>query len=281
MLKTRIVTAAVLIPVTLGALFWLSALAWGLVTLGVVVIAASEWANLAGLRRPAWLLFVAGTLAIAGVLLFGPAAGFGSTGGWPEVIPLFACGIATLFWLLVAPAWLAAGWRVESKLALALVGWLVLIAAWVALVQIQARSPGLLLALMAVVWIADTAAYFTGRAFGRRLLAPAISPGKTWEGVYGALAATALYALALLAFAPAADIVRPSSPLAVALWVALLLALTAVSIVGDLFESLLKRQRGVKDSGRILPGHGGVLDRIDALLAAMPAAALVVQYALR
>jgi phosphatidate cytidylyltransferase len=280
MLKTRIVTAAVLIALTLLALFWLSARAWGAVTLAVVVIAASEWANLAGYRRPAWLLFVAGTLAIAGVLLFAPASGFGSEHGWPEAIPLFVCGTATLFWLLVAPAWLAAGWRVESTLALALTGWLVLIAAWVALVQIQARSPGLLLALMAVVWIADTAAYFTGRAFGRRKLAPAISPGKTWEGVYGALAATAVYALALLAFAPAAE-ARTSSPLAVAGWVALLLALAAVSIVGDLFESLLKRQRGVKDSGRVLPGHGGVLDRIDALVAAMPAAALVVQYALR
>jgi phosphatidate cytidylyltransferase len=280
MLKQRIVTAAVLIPLTLVALFWLGARAWGAVTLAVVVVAASEWANLAGYRRPAWLLFVVGTLAIAGGLLFAPASGFGSEGGWPEAIPLFVCGTATLFWLLVAPAWLAAGWRVESKLALALTGWLVLIAAWVALVQIQARSPGLLLALMAVVWIADTAAYFTGRAFGRRPLAPAISPGKTWEGVYGALAATAVYALALLALAPEADS-RVSSPLAVALWVALLLALTAVSIVGDLFESLLKRQRGVKDSGRVLPGHGGVLDRIDALVAAMPAAALVVQYALR
>jgi phosphatidate cytidylyltransferase len=280
MLKTRIVTAAVLIPLTLVALFWLGARAWGAVTLAVVVVAASEWANLAGYRRPAWLLFVVGTLAIAGGLLFAPASGFGSEGGWPEAVPLFVCGTATLFWLLVAPAWLAAGWRVESKLALALTGWLVLIAAWVALVQIQARSPGLLLALMAVVWIADTAAYFTGRAFGRHPLAPSISPGKTWEGVYGALAATAVYALALLALAPEADS-RASSPLAVALWVALLLALTAVSIVGDLFESLLKRQRGVKDSGRVLPGHGGVLDRIDALVAAMPAAALVVQYALR
>jgi phosphatidate cytidylyltransferase len=281
MLKTRIVTAGVLLPLTLGALFWLGARDWGLVTLAVVVIAASEWANLAGYRRPAWLLFVAGTLAIAGLLLFAPASGFGSEGGWPAAIPLFVCGTATLFWLLVAPAWLAAGWRVESKLALALTGWLVLIAAWVALVQIQARSPGLLLALMAVVWIADTAAYFTGRAFGRHKLAPAISPGKTWEGVYGALCATAVYALALFAFAPATQTLRASSPVAVALWVALLLGLCAVSIVGDLFESLLKRQRGVKDSGRILPGHGGVLDRIDALIAAMPAAALVVQYALR
>ncbi len=225
-------------------------------------------------------MFVIGTIVIGGALLLAPGSGFGADGGWPETIPRFVCGTATLFWLLVVPAWLAAGWRVESKLALALAGWLVLIAAWVALVQIQARSPALLLALMGVVWIADTAAYFAGRAFGRHRLAPSISPGKTWEGVYGALAATAVYAVALLGFAPAAREGAISLAVAAA-WVALLLALTAVSIVGDLFESLLKRQRGVKDSGRILPGHGGVLDRIDALIAALPAAALIVQYVLR
>lgn len=281
MLKTRIVTAAVLIPLTLAGLFCLSPRAWGVVTLAVVAIAASEWAKLAGYRRPAWLLFVLGTIAIGGALLFAPGSGFAAAGGWPEAIPLFVCASATLFWFLVAPAWLSARWRVESKLLLAAIGWLVLLAAWVALVQIQTRSPALLLALMAVVWIADTAAYFAGRAFGRRRLAPAISPGKTWEGVYGALAAIVVYAIAWLGLAPAADGGQPASLAAAALWVALLLALAGVSIVGDLFESLLKRQRGVKDSGRVLPGHGGVLDRIDALLAAMPPAALIVQYVLR
>lgn len=281
MQKTRIVTAAVLIPLTLAALFWLSPRAWGVVTLAVVVVAASEWAHLAGYGRPVSLLFVASTIAIGGILLFAPGSGFAAEGGWPAVVPSVACGTATLFWLLVAPAWLSAGWRVESGLPLALIGWLVLIGAWVAMVQIQARSPRLLLALMAVVWVADTAAYFTGRAYGRRPLAPSISPGKTWEGVYGALSANAIYALVLLAFAPAFGVGRAGSLAAVAGWVALILGLTAVSIVGDLFESLLKRQRGIKDSGRVLPGHGGVLDRIDALLAAMPAAAIVVQYALQ
>src|SRR5271169_1333490 len=131
MLKTRIVTAAVLIPLTLAGLFGLGPRAWGVATLAVMAVAASEWANLAGYRRPAWLLFVAGTIAIAGALLFAPGSGFATDGGWPEAIPLLVCGSATLFWLLVAPAWLAAGWRVESKAALALLGWLVLIAAWV------------------------------------------------------------------------------------------------------------------------------------------------------
>jgi len=151
----------------------------------------------------------------------------------------------------------------------------VLIGAWVAIVQLQAYSPGLVLAAMALVWIADTAAYFTGRAFGRRKLAPHVSPGKTWEGVYGGLAAVALYALALVPLAAAGRFAGTVSPLAVILWVAGALALAALSVVGDLCESLLKRQAGVKDSGRLLPGHGGVLDRIDALLAAMPPAALL------
>ena len=162
-----------------------------------------------------------------------------------------------------------------SALPLAVAGWIVLIGAWVAIVQLQARSPWLVLAAMAIVWIADTAAYFAGRAFGRRKLAPQISPGKTWEGVYGGLAAVALYALALVPLAASGGFAGTVSPLAVIAWVGCALALAALSVVGDLCESLLKRQAGVKDSGRLLPGHGGILDRVDALLAAMPAAALL------
>jgi phosphatidate cytidylyltransferase len=281
MLGTRILTAVVLIPSTLAALFWLPPRGWGVVALGIVVIAAMEWADLAAYPKVTWALFVAVTAVIGLTLLFVPAGGFAAQGGWPAEIPLAVCGTATLFWVLFAPAWLASGWQPESKLFLAATGWLILIATWVAVVQIQARSPGLLLALMAIVWIADTFAYFTGRAFGKRKLAPEISPGKTWEGVYGALLATGLYALGLLWFAPHAGFSSAQSLTGVTGWLAVVLALTALSIVGDLFESQLKRHRGVKDSGRILPGHGGVLDRIDALLAAMPAAALVVQYAIR
>jgi phosphatidate cytidylyltransferase len=280
MLRTRILTAAVLVPLTLAGLFWLSPRAWGVVTLALIVVAAAEWADLAAYPKATGWLFVAMTCLIGLDLLFVPASGFAPDGGWPGAIPAIVCGSATVFWALLAPAWLAAGRRVESKLVLAVTGWLILIATWIAVVQIQARSPGLLLAFMAIVWIADTAAYFSGRAFGRRKLAPAISPGKTWEGVYGALLATGLYALALLWLAPGAGYARAESLGALAGWLALVLGLTALSIVGDLFESQLKRQRGVKDSGRLLPGHGGVLDRIDALLAAMPAAALIVQYAI-
>lgn len=281
MLKTRIITALVLIPLTLAALFGLPPRAWGAVTLAVVVVAATEWAELAALKRRGWLLFVGATLFTGCVLLLDPAAGFNAAQGWPDPMVSWICGAATIFWLLVAPAWLASGRNPSSKAIVAITGWLVLIATWMAVVALQTRSPGLLLALMAIVWIADTAAYFVGRRFGRRKLAPSISPGKTWEGVYGALAAVAAYALLLLPFAAAAGYSRPVDASAAAIWVALALLLTGLSIVGDLFESHLKRQRGVKDSGAVLPGHGGVLDRIDALTAAMPPAALIAQHILR
>jgi phosphatidate cytidylyltransferase len=272
MLVTRILTALALVAAVLAALFLLPSPAWGAVTLGGVAVAAGEWANLAGYGRPAWLLFVTGVLLIGLNLLFSPLAGFAR--GWPDGVVLAVCGPATVFWILFVPAWLRGQWRPRSPLVLAIVGWLVLVAAWVAIVELQARSPWLALAAMALVWVADIAAYFAGRAFGRHKLAPAISPGKTWEGVYGALTAVALYAVALVPFASRAGYRGEISAVAVGAWLLLALALAALSIAGDLFESLQKRQAGVKDSGTLLPGHGGVLDRIDALLPALPLAAL-------
>jgi phosphatidate cytidylyltransferase len=130
---------------------------------------------------------------------------------------------------------------------------------------------------MAIVWIADTAAYFTGRKFGRRKLAPEVSPGKSWEGVYGAWVAVAVYAALLVPFADDAGFRFAVTAPAIAAWIAFAVALASVSVIGDLFESLLKRHAGVKDSGSVLPGHGGVLDRTDALLAAMPIAAIAAQ----
>ena len=278
MLGTRILTAVILIPLVLAALFLLAPLGWGTVSLVVVGIAASEWAHLAGYARSAQTLFVAATLAIGVAVLALLAAGDESR--WTDVV-LATCGAATVFWVIVAPPWLAFRWKPASGIALAIVGWVALTGAWVALVALQARSPWLVLAAMAIVWIADTAAYFTGRAFGKHKLAPHVSPGKTWEGVYGALAAVAIYALALTPFAEAAGRSGALTPLAVGIWVACALALAALSVEGDLFESLLKRNADMKDSGRILPGHGGILDRIDALLAAMPAAALLAYACLR
>jgi len=272
MLATRVLTAVVLVPLVLAALFLLPPAGWGAVSLGAIVIASGEWANLSGYRKPAWLMFVAGTLAIGCWLLFATPAGFDR--GWPDAVVLAACGGATLFWVMVAPSWLHYRWRPASAFPLAVVGWMVLIGAWVAVVELQARSPWLVLAAMAIVWIADTAAYFAGRAFGRRKLAPEISPGKTWEGVYGALAAVTVYALALAPLAAAAGFSGATTPIVIFVWVVFALVLACLSVAGDLFESLLKRQAGVKDSGRLLPGHGGILDRIDALLAAMPPAAV-------
>jgi phosphatidate cytidylyltransferase len=272
MLLTRVLTALVLVPAVLAALFLLPARGWGAAALAVIVVAAVEWANLAGFRRGLRWLFVGGTLAIGIVLMSGGLAD--DARGWPDVVVVAVCGVATLFWLLIAPRWLAAPRTAHPGAAMAVAGWVVLIGAWVAVVELQARSPWLVLAAMAIVWIADTAAYFAGRAFGRRKLAPAISPGKTWEGVYGALAAVGLYAAILVPQAGAAGYAGPVSPLAIAAWLAFALAVAALSVIGDLFESLLKRQAGVKDSGRILPGHGGILDRTDALLAAMPPVAL-------
>jgi phosphatidate cytidylyltransferase len=280
-MRTRILTALVLVPLTIAALFLLPPLEWGALTLIVVVVASSEWAALAGYRKGAGLLVVSGMALIGCGMLFTRWAGFDGHDGWPEALVLWICGAATLFWVAIAPAWLYFRWRIESRLISTLVGWLALIATWVSVVQLQSRSPALLLALMAIVWIADTAAYFAGRRFGKRKLAPAISPGKTWEGVYGALIAVVIYALALLPLSARAGYSEALLPGAVLVWVVLVLALAAVSIVGDLFESQLKRQRGVKDSGKLLPGHGGVLDRIDALMAALPPATLIAHYFIR
>jgi phosphatidate cytidylyltransferase len=170
--------------------------------------------------------------------------------------------LAIAFWLLVVPLWLLGKWHAEQVFVRAAVGVVVLLPTWAALLYLHGRGPSVLLGVMAIVWIADTAAYFAGRQFGRHKLAPAISPGKTWEGVAGALAGLALYAgiLSLLAGMPL---------LSLLLMVA---ALLYVSVLGDLFESWIKRVSGMKDSGRILPGHGGVLDRIDALTSTLPVA---------
>lgn len=264
MLSTRIITAFVLIPLVLGALFLLPPKAWGAVSLVVIVVAATEWANVVGYRQETWWVFVAGTFLITGALLFAAPAGFDR--GWPDSIVLAVCGTATAFWLLVVPLWLRYRWRASSATGSIMAGWLVLVGAWMAVVALQAQSSWRVLAAMAIVWIADTAAYFAGRVFGRHKLAPAISPGKTWEGVAGGLLAVALYALVLVfaALDPAPSLIGVTG------WVLFAMAVAALSVTGDLFESLLKRHAGVKDSGRILPGHGGILDRIDALLAAMP-----------
>jgi len=267
MLKTRLVTAAVALGLVLAALFLLPPRGFALAVLAVLAVGAHEWSRLAGFGRGTSILFVAAFIAGALALVLAPGAGFER--GWPPAIVLRVCGTATAFWLLVATPWVVRRWGTRNVAALAVAGWIVLAGAFVALVELQARSPWLLLAAMAIAWIADTAAYFSGRAFGRRKLAPLVSPGKTWEGVYGALVAVALYATLLAFAAPALAPVATTAGRVLA-WVLFAVAVAGLSIVGDLYESLQKRIAGLKDSGALLPGHGGVLDRIDALVAAMP-----------
>jgi phosphatidate cytidylyltransferase len=198
---------------------------------------------------------------------------------WPAGALIAITGLLAAFWFVAGPLRLR---RHDSRGGgHALVG-VLLFGCWLALYELRLHSTWALVSSMAVVWVADIAAYFVGRAFGRRKLAPSISPGKSWEGAIGGAAAVALIGLAVAWLAatrwPGALDTLPARLLQSAgllPTVLALLALAALSVVGDLHESLLKRQAGVKDSGWILPGHGGVLDRIDALIPTMPVALLV------
>ena len=268
-LATRVATGAALVALALAALFLLRPAGWGIVVLLVVVAAAREWSRLTGFSGALRPLFP-GAVFVGGAALLWTAG----DGEWPRALVLAICGLATLFWLAVGTPSVLLRRLPASPIARAASGWIVLLGAFVAVAALQARSPWLVLCAMAGVWIADTAAYFAGRRFGRRKLAPQVSPGKTWEGAYGGVAAVVVYALALLPFAPRAGFAAPLDGGFVALWVLFAVALAGLSIVGDLYESLLKRTAGVKDSGTLLPGHGGILDRTDALLAAMPPVAL-------
>lgn len=254
--RRRVTTAVLMLAVFVPAVLWAPAWLWGLLMAGVAAAAAYEWARLSHFP-PLSARVYAALLGLAAVAL--PYA--------PEAVwPALQTGLillAVVFWLLLAPLWLLGRWQGSHAFVRAVVGAVVLLPTWAALLYLHARGPGVLLAVMAVVWIADSAAYFAGRRFGRHKLAPAISPGKTWEGIAGALLALALYA-ALLGGVAALPV--PSLFLAMA-------GLLYLAVLGDLYESWIKRVSGMKDSGSMLPGHGGVLDRIDALTSALPAAA--------
>lgn len=271
-LSTRIVTAAILIVAVLAALFLLPPAGWGVAMLVVVTAGAYEWAKLIGFAGTPLRAFAGVVLALGAALLIGATPVPNS--GWPQPVVVLACGTATLYWMLVGTPSVLLDWQPQSRTLRALAGTIVLLGAFVAVVELQARSPWLVLAAMAIVWIADTAAFFAGRRFGRHQLAPRISPGKSWEGALGGIAAVVVYALLLLPLAPRAGVRDALDAGSVASWLAFVVVITALSIIGDLHESLLKRRAGVKDSGTLLPGHGGVLDRTDALLAAMPPVAL-------
>jgi phosphatidate cytidylyltransferase len=262
MLGLRVATAAVLLGGFLAAFFFASPPAWVLLCALALVPAAWEWGRLARASTPVNALFTAVLFAALVSLSAVPALH-----SWNR--PMFA--LASVFWVIGAPMWL---WRRPAVAMpwLILLGALLLVATFAALAQLRNAGSGLLLWIMAVVWISDTAAFFSGRRYGRHKLAPAISPAKTWEGAGGALIAVGLYALVLAVRVPSA--LPPAYAWAGGSgFVAVALVLAILGIIGDLFESQMKRNAGVKDSGHVLPGHGGVLDRIDALMPVLPAAA--------
>ncbi|MDH4567784.1 phosphatidate cytidylyltransferase [Pseudomonas sp. BN414] len=257
MLKQRVITALVLLPIALAGFFWLDGGAFALFIGAVVSLGAWEWARLAGFasqpQRVAYGLLVAALLyglylvpalaplvLILGVLWWGAATVF--VLGYPET---------SRYW-----------GGTSGKL---LIGLLILLPAWQGLVLFKQwpLANWLILAVMVLVWAADIGAYFSGKAFGKRKLAPQVSPGKSWEGLIGGL-------LASLLITAGVGFYRGwvGSELLLALAGAALVVM--ISVVGDLTESMFKRQSGIKDSSNLLPGHGGVLDRIDSLTAAIP-----------
>lgn len=278
MLKQRILTALVLLAILLPALFYPDPAAFAGVVLVLMAGAAWEWGRLNGCS-------FAASLALSAVCVALCAAAW--LAGWTAQ-PL------TLLWTLAAGVWVLGsawllragvpGWpRIPRALRLVL-GVLGLWLAWLAVVQARIIGINFLLSVMTLVWMADIAAYFAGRAFGLRFtknkLAPSISPGKSWEGVWGGMAGVLLLGLCWVVADAHWEAAVPSlySRLwAQGAWLLLLGALfmACMSVVGDLIESLVKRSAGAKDSSNLLPGHGGVLDRVDALLPTLPLAMML------
>jgi phosphatidate cytidylyltransferase len=266
LLAVRTVTAAALIAGFVAALFLLERAIFALLIGAVLGWAAWEWAALCRLRA-----LPAAGYAAACALLYALVA----WASWPPSLAvkpvLGALAIAGAFWAVMAPILLATtkvpnGW-------VAAAGFCGLVPAGVAAIGLP---PALLLAVLGLVWVSDTAAYLAGRKYGRRRLAPAISPGKTWEGAAAALAASVAYAVILPLFM--LNLVRQPQGMGWAWYLAGAALVCVAGIVGDLFESWAKRRAGVKDSGRLLPGHGGVLDRIDSACAALPIGALLLAW---
>ena len=257
MLRQRILTALVLIPAVILAVLWLPTGPFAGLLAVLVLMGAWEWSNLVGLRanlaRVQYVALVAMVMWMAWWWQGQPVA---------RVILL----LGFTGWLL-ALVWISRpDFARDNSPLKAVAGFLVLVPAWLGLVLLHARpdiGPALVLFLMVLIWVADSGAYFAGRRWGRVKLAPRVSPGKTWEGVYGALAACALVALLGAWW-------MGGTPRQTVSFLLICLVTILFSIAGDLLESLMKRQRGIKDSGQLLPGHGGVLDRVDSLTAAAP-----------
>ena len=257
MLSPRICTAVILGLFVVGGIIFLPP--WIMQAFFTVFIfaGAMEWAALSGAKSSALrVAYGLGTIAIT-IALYQVLRHRAEE----HVLLFVACGWWMVASVLIVHYQIKGTPRLNNGAGLALLGWLIFVPAWSAVIILLERWPEMLLALLAMVWSADTLAYFGGKALGRRRLASRISPGKTWEGMLIALFGT-------LALAVVVAVVLKLAPLLVVL---LIVSATVIaSVIGDLLESLLKRCRGVKDSGSILPGHGGILDRIDSILAAAP-----------
>jgi len=257
---TRALTATALLAAFIAALFWLDRVQFAMVVSVAAGLGAHEWARLVNAgRAPA---------AAYGAFCAGICFWFAQT-LW---LAPWICAAAGVFWIAAAPYWLARGFRPAPVGVGMAVGAIVLIPAGIAMAVLP---PDQLLMVMGLIWISDTGAYLAGRACGRRKLAPSISPGKTWEGVAGGAIGCIIYAIIWALFEP-----ELRARVQGVIWIPFLagtLLLCGLGVVGDLFESGLKRQAGAKDSGKLLPGHGGVLDRIDSATATLPVALLLMQ----
>lgn len=262
MLKTRAITALVLIAALLPALFLSSNIVWAVLTLIATLLALYEWAKLVDLTQTSAVAYTltCGMLGIV-VLYLMNSNGF----HWLIYQAMLSFVIALIFWLVAVPVLLTKLVVIKNKWLLLLIGFVLMTPLWFALVSAKGADPLLLLTLLATIWFADSAAYFAGKSFGKHKLAPNISPGKTWEGVLGALLAVSIFGGIIYVNNLASIAILPL------LWLVAILG-----VVGDLFESLIKRQVNKKDSGHILPGHGGILDRIDGLVPSLPIAVLMI-----
>ena len=271
-MRTRVITAVILLLLLIGVLFtglewvWVSCLAL------ILVLAMDEWARLCRVKAWRWRTLIAGLTLIAAYTRYLDQqtliAGHGLMSPWLMFAVLWTLSAV---WLLRRPLALVRGMATTESLLCLPLGMLCLLALADALLQLYRINITVLVGSMSVVWVSDSVAYFAGRRFGKRKLAPETSPGKSWEGVWAALMAVSLMGAVWPVLFPTylpevvTDSPHPS------IWMAALCLLTAAAgISGDLVESRLKRVAGVKDSGRCLPGHGGILDRIDALIPAMP-----------
>lgn len=271
MLKQRIATALVLLIGLIAMTTSLGLEAFAAITGALVLIGAWEWAAFASLGDKSRLAFV-GTLALSIALLWF-ALGVGGASGYDAGFALGFSLLGALFWVLMFAAIASFpqstdAWNDKSRISV--MGMLSLLCTWVGLVTLKALLPNGALVIMLIIMVAavDVGAFFTGKLFGRRKLAPALSPNKTWEGVWGGVtlnvAVSIVFAILLDSYVQAFALID------YVIFAALALIVAFFSVVGDLAESMLKRNKELKDSGSILPGHGGLLDRIDGLMAATP-----------